>query len=329
MPTVTLLLPALPALRGDWPLALSKALGRADRPSRGEAGERAQLLRHFNLVPRGWAVAALTRQVDVGDAGTSAWVRADPAWVRPEMTGARLFACSEGVGVEQADVDAFLPALQPLFGDAGFALDAPVPSRWYLRVPRETPLPAFVDPSEALGTDVFAHLSGEAGDSGTSRRWRALLNDAQIVLHNHPRNARRVASGRPPINSLWFWGGGALPDRVASAYAEAQTSDATLHSLSAAAGMSTQPLAGQFSPPTVPTLIDLRSSRSMDAVASGWILPAIRSLGEGRVESVLLDLEDGARFLLLRSHRWRVWRKPLASAGADARTPLAGTESRQ
>lgn len=211
MPTVTLLLPALPALRGDWPPALSKALGRADRPSRGEAGERAQLLRHFDVIPRGWAVAALTRQVDVGDAGTSAWVRADPSWVRPEMTGARLFACSEGVGVEQADVDAFLPALQPLFGDAGFALDAPVPSRWYLRVSRETPLPAFVDPSEALGTDVFEHLSGQAGDSGTSRRWRALLNDAQIVLHNHPRNARRVASGEAAHQFVVVLGRGSAP----------------------------------------------------------------------------------------------------------------------
>ena len=76
MPPVTLLLPAHTRLGGDWPPALSKALGRATRLPSGEAGEREQLLRHFDLLPRGWPAAALTRQADVGDAGTAAWVRA-------------------------------------------------------------------------------------------------------------------------------------------------------------------------------------------------------------------------------------------------------------
>ena len=33
-------------------------------------------------------------------------------------------------------------------------------------------------------------------------------------MHNHPRNAERVAAGKVPVNSLWFWGGGVLPDSV-------------------------------------------------------------------------------------------------------------------
>ncbi len=76
MSSVTLLLPErhclLGTLRGD---AVVRALARADRIT-GGCGERAQLGRHFELVPASWPVAALTRQIDVGDAAGAAWVRA-------------------------------------------------------------------------------------------------------------------------------------------------------------------------------------------------------------------------------------------------------------
>src|SRR4051794_33535091 len=80
MAKVTLLLPAASRLAGRLPLALATAMGRADIEALDAPGERAQLLRHFDVVPRGWAIAALTRQRDAGDAAGSMWLRADPAW---------------------------------------------------------------------------------------------------------------------------------------------------------------------------------------------------------------------------------------------------------
>src|SRR3546814_9323765 len=110
--------------------------------------------------------------------------------------------------MDEEDRTAFLPALRPLFGDAGFPIDAPHPSRWYLRLPHGAKLPAFAEPDDALGADLFDHLA----EGSEGRRWRVLLGEAQVVLHNHPRNARRAEQGRPPVNSLWYWGGGVLPD---------------------------------------------------------------------------------------------------------------------
>src|SRR3546814_7921528 len=66
--------------------------------------------------------------------------------------------------------------------------------------------------SDVCSSDLIHDLL-PAGNDG--RRWRAVLNEAQIVLHNHPVNAERVRSGRMPVNSLWFHGGGRLPDQVA------------------------------------------------------------------------------------------------------------------
>ena len=67
--SATFLLPARVRFGGQaMPQAdRARRLGRADR-SDAEAGERAQLLRHFELLPRGWPVAAITRAFDANDA---------------------------------------------------------------------------------------------------------------------------------------------------------------------------------------------------------------------------------------------------------------------
>jgi 2,3-bisphosphoglycerate-independent phosphoglycerate mutase len=38
-----------------------------------------------------------------------------------------------------------------------------------------------------------------------------VMNQAQIILHNHPFNRKRVAEKEDPVNSIWLWGNGELP----------------------------------------------------------------------------------------------------------------------
>ncbi|MBT3922736.1 MAG: phosphoglycerate mutase [Nitrospina sp.] len=38
-----------------------------------------------------------------------------------------------------------------------------------------------------------------------------VMNQAQIILHNHAQNKKRVAEKIDPVNSIWFWGNGELP----------------------------------------------------------------------------------------------------------------------
>ena len=88
--------------------------------------------------------------------------------LRAGINGVVLLGTGEALGLDETDSAAFLPALKPLFGDAGFELDAPHPARWYLRLPREAKLPAFASPGIALGDDVFEH----APEGPEARRWR-------------------------------------------------------------------------------------------------------------------------------------------------------------
>ena len=312
MTAATLLLPSRARYAGQaLPGAIARTLGRADRSQIGEPGERAQLLRHFDLLPRGWPVAALTREFDAGDALLSAWLRADPVYVRPDINGARLLAHDQAMQLGRDDIEALLPALRPLFGDTGFTIDAPVPARWYLRLPREARLPVFVAPADALGADLFEHLP--EGPEG--RRWRALLNEAQVVLHNHPHNAVRIAAGKPPVNSLWFWGGGILPDHVTTSLACVHSDDTTLLALASAARAQTAPLSPGVAP-VADTLHDLRAMRGMAALAGDWLAPARAAVQRGELECLRLDCEDGIGFAIERRQRWRFWRKPPATLDA-------------
>ncbi|MFC5569143.1 phosphoglycerate mutase [Lysobacter yangpyeongensis] len=309
MPSATFLLPTrerFGAQRLDAELA--KALGRADRNS-ADGDQRARI---FDILPRGWPAAAVTRQRDAGDASIGAWLRADPAYVRPDINGACLLACGDALALTREEAADLLRPLRPLFGDAGMPIDAPTPSRWYLRLPREARLPKFNGPDEALGSDLFEHLP----DGPEGRRWRALLSEAQVVLHNHPANAQRIAAGKPPVNSLWFWGAGTLPDHVVSAHTAIFSDDDTVQAFAASAGASSLPVPARWGTAGGERLFDLRHIRDLALVQSHWLLPALRDLRAGAVNTMTLDFADGAGFALRSGQRWRFWRGPLRSLAA-------------
>lgn len=245
-------------------------------------------------------MAAITRESDAGDASLNAWLRADPVFVRPDMGGARLMAWGN-LDLSDADAEAFLAPLRLLFGDVGFPISATTPERWYLKLPRDSKMPEFTPPAEGLGEDLLAHLP--EGPEG--RRWRMLLNEAQITLHNHPRNAERVAAGKVPVNSLWFWGGGVLPDSVTCKGACVISGDAELLALAKRSGVSL------VRRETGSAVIDLRRERDWGALERGQLQPALASLGS-RHDELLLDFADGASFRIDCAQRWRIWRRPIS-----------------
>ena len=296
---IRLLLRPREAIAGTPGEATGRVLARADR-SEAAPGWREQLSRAFRTVPNALPVAALTRQLDCGDAELHAWVRADPAHVRADMATARMLACGE-LGLSAGECAQLLKPLRPVFGDAGFPISAPVPQRWYLMLPKEARLPEFADPHQALGAPLDEYLP--AGELG--RRWRHLLNEAQVILHNHPLNAERMAAGKLPVNSLWFWGAGALPDSVQTPFTRVVGADPLLCALAARAGsrcgVEGDALAAAAE---ADVLVDLRDLRDADRLEH-QLAPAVAAGLE-----LELDFGDGQLLAWQRAHRWRLWRRP-------------------
>ena len=76
---------------------------------------------------------------------------------------------------------------------------------WYLHVADEVDVSTY-SLAEALGRDVGKVMPyGKHG-----MRFQALLNEVQMLLHEHPLNQVREQQGLPAVNSIWLSGGGSL-----------------------------------------------------------------------------------------------------------------------
>ena len=109
----------------------------------------------------------------------------------------------DALALDAGDARSLFDALQPLFGDAGFALHWGDAQRWYVEHPSLAEL-ATASLDRVVGRNIDAWLP----DARTSRAWQRLLSEAQMLLHGHEVNARREASGLAAVNSLWLSGCG-------------------------------------------------------------------------------------------------------------------------
>lgn len=289
MSALTLLLPARAQLKAA---ALARWLARGDRLPDAAPGRAAQLRECFEFLGASLPLAALTRSLDADDAATALWLRADPCHVRADTVAVRMLACGD-LGLTSDECDELAGALRPLFGDAGFPLEATRPDRWYLRCPRTARLPRFADPESVLGDDLMQHLP--RGDN--ERQWRHLLNEAQVILHNHPLNARRARLGQVPVNSLWFWGAGGLPDWVRTPYTRIVSKQMDVAAL---AKLARQPVADD-------TPARLRADEVLLLDCTDGAAAAVD--GAGVVD---LRFASGERYRYKAWHRWRFWRRARA-----------------
>lgn len=88
-----------------------------------------------------------------------------------------------------------------------FHFHAGVSYRHILLVQGEYPQMDTVPPHDFTGKEVTAPWTRYREHP----QWASLLDKARAILDAHPINARRVAAGKNPANSIWLWGEGKLP----------------------------------------------------------------------------------------------------------------------
>ncbi len=314
-----LFVPAAPAADGAAP-ALERVLARADRgPDLGTADFESTLLRLFGITPDPGVdapVAALTRVADAGRVEPGWWLRADPVHLLPGLDQL-LMTDNRELKLRPAEAKALVDEILRLFGADGWRLQALHPERWYLTLDAP-PVIATTPPGRIIGRSVFPHLP--RGRDG--KAWHAVLNELQTLLHGAAVNDAREARGQWPVNSLWFWGGGALPAINTAPWARVWGRDPLTEGLARVAKLPwTDPpadvadwLRQRENPGEQLVVLDDGSApepADLEWLEQDWMQPLLAALKAGTLERLTLVGETGARFVITsRQARHRWWRRP-------------------
>ena len=74
----------------------------------------------------------------------------------------------------------------------------------FIKIPQI--LERLTPPNELIGEGIRQFMP----EGNAVRELVFVMNQAQIILHNHAYNKKRVAENKDPVNSIWFWGNGEL-----------------------------------------------------------------------------------------------------------------------
>ncbi len=316
---------------GLSPPALERFLGRARRaPTEAtQEGLAATLFGCFGVVRDGpdWPVAAVTYGVDAGSDAPQWVMRVDPVHLRASM-GTLVLADTRLLRLGASEAASLAAAINEGLGDPGLRIVPLAPTRWYL-CPDAPPKLLTPAPWDMVGAPVDARFPG--GEDGA--RWRALINDIQMILHASPTNHAREARGEPPINSVWPWGGGQPPRIARSAWVSVWHDETLAEGLARLAGACSGALpahAGAWlaqAPASGHHLLVITSgyaaARSSDVdgwrqfveyLERCWMAPLLDALATGRVSSVALRTGGAFDLRLGRGRLRHWWRRPLPLA---------------
>lgn len=183
---------------------------------------------------------------------------------------------------------------------------------WFI-ITDETPDIETTPLQAVLGEDINDHLPR----GGDAMEWTRILNELQMILFNTRVNLERETAGRPPVNSLWFWGGGRLPDIHVPRWRRLVTNDPVAMGIGRRAGMETRWLERPPGDEAVVTEGDtLWVHAGPGASEDGPVVPARHwdalreALKRGDIERlVLIDPGHGELTIEARHTRsWLPWR---------------------
>ena len=309
----------LPSLAGDQITdpGLRRWLSRATVRCADERKELLQsVLEALNLPYPDEGLAALRMWGQTGDRPTVWIAAADPIYLEPRLDHLCLHAL-QGVSMPSADLRVIFDYLQErLAGSERYGF-ARIGSCGYVRA--DQPMTTAREPSYVIDQRLPNEYMPSGDESGT---YHSLRSEVEMALHDHEMNERRDALGLLPVNSLWLWGGGFAPQQETEAHPPLFANDPLLKGYwfsktgvvdnwpdgiaacldASVAGFVALPIAGEDDSNWVEAcLIELRDA-----------------LNSGRLSRVKLLLADGYVVDIVKSDRWKIWRRNYELFGSQS-----------
>ncbi len=271
------------------------------------------------------------------------WLIADPVHLRFHQERL-ILADGASLAISSEEAQALADGLNAHFSDLG-RFHVSTADRWYLHLADNTPLQRYVAPplSTVAGRSV-EHLLPELLHE---RAIRTLMNEIQTVLHAHPANRQREDEGRLPINSLWLWGHGRLPEQRETDFDGVWTTNTLARGLARAAGVRPHPVpdsASRFfehvAPDTAHLIVleDLAGPvqfengaayrAAIESLEDRWFAPLRKALLKGQLKT--LHIEASTVYAKVgwqceRNDQWKFWKK--SRRLADLAMALAKAEA--
>ncbi len=268
----------------------------------------ADLLAHWPAGP------ALALENGLTAAGPGSWFVAQPVHLAAGVDHLRLAPLALAA-LTEGDASALGALVGSHFGTDELTVAAFVHGAWLLHSARSIDC-STQPPDAVVGHNVHDFMP--AGRDGA--RIRSLMNEIQMLLHEHPVNQRRERARQMPVNGWWLWGFGDAVPAVSTASANRwslRSDDCWLRALGhalggeagdiTAVGSDTQRgdmLIALSRPPAQ------RVEESLAYVDAGLLSMLASNVRAGAMQS--LDLLVGSATLHVdASARFRVWRRPV------------------
>jgi hypothetical protein len=306
--------------------ALAKLLARGSSIAENIDSTEAWIAQRFELTPvaesLAFAAIALLGEPE-GSPGQSHWLRADPVHLSVNRDRVVLLDASQ-LEITATDANALCRSLQDHFVSDGLRFHVAHPERWYIQ--SDDPITLHTRaPSVVRGRSVANYWF----DGADRALWQGRLSEMQMLLHAHPVNEAREEAGQLPINGVWFWGAGALPDRLEPIYSHIIAHDALLAGLASLTQShytdsddfhwSAGPIAASGQ-----TLIALHQldtvaaysewdvwGEALAALDQAWFAPALSALENAKIAAVTIHAPDknhGAKITTTRYDLFKFWR---------------------
>lgn len=293
--------------------ALAVLLAKADRMP---------VLDETALFPGGEAAGALTLLGAGGNPEDRWWCRLDPVHLRLDTD--HLVPVAEPLlNLTDAESASLLAHLQTDFAGAGLMVKRIQPAIWCAT---RAAVPAVALP--ALPAIVGRRLDPHAIGGPEGAYWRAVCNGWQMALHDHPVNQQREERGAWPINAVWMWGGGCLPEPAAPLGVVLASNNPVWRGWARRCGLPVQAVPTHFDgwsgPEGMVVLDDLATAaqygdpdgwrQMLQVLEHNWFVPILQALRAGRCEQFELVVPGALRLRLNRRAVWRWWRRPSLAA---------------
>jgi hypothetical protein len=238
-----------------------------------------------------------------------AWIAAaDPVYLEPRLDHLCLHDLSDNLVASQEFRELIEHLQATLAGDKQFGFIR-LGQHGYLSA--ASPMPTAQVPAYVVNQQVPGDYLPEGKQAAA---YRNLLSEVEMSLHDHEVNQRRVEAGRPPVNSLWLWGGGQAPARKTKALPALFCDDPVMLGYWDSANAS-----ASLWPGTMADCLKARQNSGFVAVtpvdedAPDFLEDCLRqlrsALRQKHVDRLTLLFRDGLRADIVRSQRLRFWRR--------------------